>query len=414
MKHIKRINILIGLMIAVIIGMIAAMASYGELNSIAWYWHILVFFLVFLVVIAFHELAHAIAFRVQGIKIKAIYILFISFIKKNKILLPYFNIHSLKLLGGLVVPEMPTIDNDKDFYKTVKKFKISIVAAPIASVVLSFILFIVLIILMLVNPGSSFNEIFITVNLYTLLLTLLVNISSSAEAANVHGDYRAYKRFKERDEIFSYMAIENYFIEGTKAYEESEEYMYNKLISILEKEDRIIPEYYFPLIISYLSSVIYDKKPRSSKVDEGIKRINISSLYYTEQELALAYLICSFYYIDGDIEKAFSLFEQIKKHQSKKIDPKVRTYFEKKQEHHFGLANNLEYLNDDKNIPLGIQVILEPVFHFKKQEKLTNIKLKPGIKVPEVYLFKKLPRTIVSGADILKDENKAKLFRYLL
>ena len=121
-----------------------------------WWAHVLVVIGAILLTLTIHELTHAIAFSILGIKIKAIYILIFMFIRKQKFFTIKINPRLIVLLGGLVVPLLPPVKSDEELEELSKKIAKSLIAAPIASIVFGFLWVLAFILILIFSSSMTF------------------------------------------------------------------------------------------------------------------------------------------------------------------------------------------------------------------------------------------------------------------
>ena len=86
-----------------------------------------------LVTVCFHELAHAIAFKLQRIDIRMIAIFPICLIREKEGLKFHIAVSMEIGFGGIVIPEIPTISNQTEYESFQGKMRVSLVSAPLCS-----------------------------------------------------------------------------------------------------------------------------------------------------------------------------------------------------------------------------------------------------------------------------------------
>ena len=94
---------------------------------------IIIFFMALLVTVCFHELAHAIAFKLQKIDIRMIAIFPICLIREKEGLKFHIAVSMEIGFGGIVIPEIPTISNQTEYESFQGKMRVSLVSAPLCS-----------------------------------------------------------------------------------------------------------------------------------------------------------------------------------------------------------------------------------------------------------------------------------------
>lgn len=160
-----------------------------------------------------HEISHAIAFILQGVKVRTIIIGPFAFINKGKWTSKY-NYNKILKTGGMVVPVIPIINNEDDFLSLKNKYSRAILVAPLISLSIGF-LSIIYVILILINKLTISSYLFVFL-LWMFLINLIINLSSLIKTSSVYGDYPAANQMKNNyffaaQQIYSYM----YFMENS-------------------------------------------------------------------------------------------------------------------------------------------------------------------------------------------------------
>jgi hypothetical protein len=100
---------------------------------------IIIFFIALLITVYVHELSHAIALKIQGIDIRMIYLFPICFVREKEGLKLHvaFNMQ----IGGIVIPQIPTICNSSEYKTFLKKMEVYLICAPLCSGIIGLISF---------------------------------------------------------------------------------------------------------------------------------------------------------------------------------------------------------------------------------------------------------------------------------
>jgi hypothetical protein len=150
------------------------------------------FFSSFFLFVLVHEMAHALAFIIQGINIRAIYLVFFVIYKDTKWHIK-ISTSLLKLMGGLVFPDIHTIHDQNTYQKVLKALRISLLAAPITSWLwLLFIIFIWQTSL----AGMIQNELFYMM-IFTIVWTLIYSVTFFVKTEVALGDIKAFIELKK-------------------------------------------------------------------------------------------------------------------------------------------------------------------------------------------------------------------------
>ena len=181
-------------MIGILLGMVLVTIEqkHPEYLSAGIFKGIIIFFMALLVTVCFHELAHAIAFKLQKIDIRMIAIFPICLIREKEGLKFHMAVSMEIGLGGIVIPEIPTISNQTEYESFQDKMRVSLVSAPLCSA------FIGLISLILVlcttkyigNDFCSYINFLIFFQRY-FLWSVYINLTSMLDLGSIVGDYSA-------------------------------------------------------------------------------------------------------------------------------------------------------------------------------------------------------------------------------
>ena len=105
------------------------------LRALKWWIYPLGFMASFILSLTIHELGHFFTFLFQGVKLRALYILIFVFYKSARGWRMTVRPKLWVLLGGLVVPDIDDITDDKRYDEIIRKFAIALIAAPIVTIV---------------------------------------------------------------------------------------------------------------------------------------------------------------------------------------------------------------------------------------------------------------------------------------
>lgn len=398
MKNIKRIKIVTYLLFSFMVGFLVAFFIYNQtfpkladsFKIIPWWGYLGLIFLTFLLTLSIHELTHALVFRIKGVRIKAIYLFIFKFIKKNKLFIPSIDFRLAILGGGLVVPDLDPITNQEEYDKISKIFSKSLIAAPIATIVFMVMMIIADFFLILFVNNLYLLGIFTVVTIITIIFSLLYIAASKASTDQIAGDFVAYKRILN-DELFRLNAISSYLIFNDKSAIASKEFMNNKRLNYLLRNNQSYNAFNQVLLIDYLSEVIFEDEDVNNLIEKRVLYLNMERLAKTSNGLELGYLIIFRKYQLGLIQDAYqdkNVLENASK--ETKIPTKELIYKEKKANHLLNIKDESEFLNNYKNIYQGLNFIYKGLIDFKEIELKTNVNLKPGKQIIEVKYFTKI------------------------
>lgn len=226
---------------------------------------IIIFFMALLVTVCVHELAHAIAFKLQRIDIRMIAIFPICLIREKESLKFHIAVSMEIGFGGIVIPEIPTISNQTEYESFQGKMRVSLVSAPLCS---AFIGLISLILVLCTTKyiGNDFCSYYFLFFSAVFLWSVYINLTSMLDLGSIVGDYSAVKKIKDNNG-YALLQIYNYFLlqENEKKFEmrENQRYFIEKLYETgnnlsLDKEDNSIN-------VLLINAVLYESLMRRNR-----------------------------------------------------------------------------------------------------------------------------------------------------
>lgn len=283
---------------------------------------IIIFFMALLVTVCFHELAHAIAFKLQRIDIRMIAIFPICLIREKEGLKFHIAVSMEIGFGGIVIPEIPTISNQTEYESFQGKMRVSLVSAPLCS---AFIGLISLILVLCTTKyiGNDFCSYYFLFFSAVFLWSVYINLTSMLDLGSIVGDYSAVKKIKDNNG-YALLQIYNYFLlqENEKKFEmrENQRYFIEKLYEAgnnlsLDKEDNSIN-------VLLINAVLYESLMRRNRdnteiinFDTDLWKRNIHNILNRLQFEAYFQtfshaVICMHY--NGKSEEALELWEKYK------------------------------------------------------------------------------------------------------
>ena len=345
-------------------------------KRIGWYAYPLLLIGVFYVTLIVHELTHMIAFLVTGTKAKAIYITGFVFMKKNNKWKFKFIPKMFALFGGLVVPDIGEIKNENEYQKVTKSFSISLISAPIASLVFGLLTFIAWLLLLFLTNAVVFIAIITIFMIFTTLFTILYTLASLVATNQAVGDFPAYKRMKSID-LFQISILSQYLLFSSNLSEETESFIFDKSNEIIIKQNDFYNQNIQSLLISYIDGIVFEEKPRIDEIDKIIEKLNDTRLLSTEAGKLLYFSKLYFLYALVDSTKAISNFRNREESISKMQDVKYQYH---KTLHIMNISDESEYLNNKENVSVGkMSFVFEPLIDYFEEEQKTIIKLTPKI-----------------------------------
>ncbi len=329
---------------------------------------------VFYITLTLHELGHLIAFVLQGTKIRALYLTIFVFYKDEKGW--HFTVKPKLwiLFGGLVIPDLAVIKNESEMDKQISVFAKALIAAPIVTITWMIIIILSSLLTWLFGTGNMWLGILMVSMIYTVLLSALYIYTFGLNTKNLYGDFVAYDKMKN-DEFFQFAEIYQYQ-SFSLSCDEDQSYLFHKAAALMKPLKKIeMNMFQMVTLMAYLEGVIHHKEKRSASIDFLLSKMSIHRFMKSEEGLMLIYMLAEYYYINGDVEKAYQMITQSKKHAGKRIPSAYKRYAINVIEHVTHFQYHDQFLANDEHIYIGqnwlFEAIIDPYETAKKaHEKL--------------------------------------------
>lgn len=345
MKFIRKHKILIFLLICLIIGFLTAPLFHSGyigawLNTftyVAWYWHILLFLGILFSALALHELTHFITFLMMGYQNDMIIIFMFLFYKDNDTWHVKIKPKLLILGGGLVWPNLGSINNQTDFNKARKAMQTSLLSAPLFTLISGVIPFLLSFIF--------YRTFLVPVSVYLFVISMFYTYLSSLEANEIVGDFKAYKRVKRDDDfsfliLLQYTKLSDYQLDYMKTYLENNTH-YNKYTRT-----------YFAYLLEHnihqdeIDLCLYEKT--MALIENSYM---FESLLHHEEGIHLAQNILFFLYKSNHKDESLAYYQLFKRFiENKKTKEIYKTYLIKQTAHLLKLSDESDYINDKNHM----------------------------------------------------------------
>ena len=342
----------------------------------SWYVYPLALIGSFYLTLAIHELTHFFAFKFKGIKGRAIYLTAFTFIKKNEKWNFNFIPKMFLLMGGLVVPDLGEMRNEEEYQKTTKNFSTSLIAAPIASIVFGSLVLLAQVLVVFLTYNYVFIGILTVFTIFIVLLTVLYTVTSLMANDMAVGDFPAYNRMKS-EELFQISLICQYAQFSSALSKETEDFLWTKSNSILERQSKLYNQHTLSLLAMYLEGIVFENRNRIVSIDKMVTNLVDTSLLKTE--LGTNVYFNKLYYTYTQISANNALDSFIKRRDTLEKDEDLSYNFHKSL-HLLGISDETEYLSDEKNLNYGkLGFIYKPLIDFHEEEQKTNKRLAPKV-----------------------------------
>ncbi len=375
----KKYRLLIYILSCFIIGFVFTYLVYIGLwtrlidgfSNVPFWLYLLLIPIVFYITLTLHELGHLIAFRVQGIRIRALYLTVFVFYKDEKSWHFKFVPKLWVLFGGLVVPDLPQIKNEEEMNQVVKKFAISLMAAPIVTISVMSLSILVFFFTWVFSSFVLWFGIITIFMIYTTLLSILYIYTFKLNTKHLYGDFVAYRKMKD-DPLFQFAEIYQYL--SFSLSEDHHSYIYQKAQSLIEAQPKLNHQIFLIVtIMAYLDGVIHQHFPNSDTIYQRLSSLPIKRFVTSEEGLTLVYNLAEYEYFLGHVENAYQIVDVAAKQAGKRIPIKMKDYLKNRTEHVLHIAYHDEFLNDNENIYIGqgwlFEAISDPYEAAKKEHK---------------------------------------------
>jgi len=333
---------------------------FSSLKEIPWYVYILGFILVFYLTLTIHELGHLISFKVQGVKIRALYLTIFVFVKENEKL--KFKIHPKLwvLFGGLVIPDLAKIESKEDYENTVKIFRNALISAPITTIIYMILSILAFLLSMIFMDASLLLGLIILHMIYVTLLSSLYIYTFKLNTQSLYGDVVAYRKMKE-DPIFTFAQISQYTEFSSETSEKEKRFIFDMATDILSVAPKMNDFFIQHILLYYLEGIIKQDYPINAVVESKINQINMHAFVRNEEGLFAYHEIILHDYKLKNVEKAYDKYDKVSQLQRKKIDQQLTIYLNHKTAHQIHLKDHQQFLENKQNIYIGDHWIFEPV-----------------------------------------------------
>ncbi|MBM7541640.1 site-2 protease family protein [Amphibacillus cookii] len=342
------------------------LGSFGEkidippaLTLLPWYLQVIIFMLTYTIAVGVHELGHAFSFSKNDVKIRAIFITCLFFIKEGQRWKLKLRPNAATLIGGIVIPDIEAVKTDATFSKLQQALAKAILAGPIFTLLWWLLLSCVGVIFMLISSNPLIISLWLTIVVSLTFITAFLLITCLFKNEIAIGDFPAYKLAKH-DRFFVAMQLYQYalFSSDHQRIRSENQFLRNILIADLQEKLAQKDSHLYTLsivdffITEYLAGTI-DQLPQVAWeyvefLTEDSDRI--ANLKSNEALLGVYIHIVRLLYSSDDLnkEKALSLYQTFK--DEIKPSTPMRTYLLKQTDHAFGFADNRAFLSDKDHI----------------------------------------------------------------
>lgn len=324
--------------------------------KLPFYINILIFIFTFFLAVTLHEFGHALSFISNGIKMRAIFFTIFALIKEDNKW--KFKLTSMKTVGGIAIPDIISVKDEKDFQSKQKAFAKAVIMGPISSLIVWIVLTFISIVMIKFTSSIYIRSGLVSFILSLSGITIFLLATSFIKKDLVIGDFPAYKIIKS-DRFFCGIQFYGYGYLSSQPEKSRDEntYLREYILEELEEKYKNKDSHWFTLsiidtiIVEYLAGYL-EELPMiiDNYVSFILENPNILSKIRSSVMLEILYfhIIMLLHRDESTREKSFELYKNLKD----TIEPNTpkRKYLFKQIEQSLGIRDNKDYLMDRQNI----------------------------------------------------------------
>lgn len=355
------ILVLIGAIFGAFIGLIAigAIGFPSRFRGLPIYFNLLIAFATYFLAVSIHEIGHFLTFTFFGVRMRALFLTIFIFLKENGKWRFKFNPNKITAIGGIAVPEIEPVKDEKDFKWLQNIYGKAIIAGPLFTIFYWLITFLVVLPYILNNSNILSSILFTHIASLTVITFFLIAVSFIKSEIAV-GDFPAYKLTKTDPFFIGMQLYQNYvFSSEPREFRRESSFLKNYLLDELNNKLKDRDTHIFTLsiidnfLVEYLSGAV-DELPLivKSYIDFLQDNPYILNNKNSEITLLLRFHIVRYLALDESQRgKALNLFNQLKGEKTPFVS--VKSYLVKQTENYFGIADHTKFLEDKSNIEIS-------------------------------------------------------------
>lgn len=350
-KKLKKLNIwLKTIILALIIGFFMAFLYYQGIifkisqsfKSYHFIWHLIFFFTSFLITLTIHELGHLVSFVINQVKIRALHIFIFIFYKNNKGWRFTIDFSLIKMLGGIVVPQIGNVENEEDYIALTKKFKSALIAGPNTTKGFLFLYIFLTVLLIIFSNNYLLIGYFVANVIWVIGFSLLYIKTFKLHNQHIYGDYVAYEKMGT-DELFTFIQIYQYILFNIQTSKETSLFLHNKNKDLIKKYPYTSSIFNQHLYLNFLLECTDEDINNDVVILNRIK--NMTNLPLTsKRHLDVLVALIIFLYNTNNFDLFSTLYMKLFDNNAED-----RMFYQKLVDHKLGFANNMKYLESNKN-----------------------------------------------------------------
>lgn len=319
---------------------------------------IVIFIVSYISSVALHELGHFIAFIKNEIKMRALYIMFLLFIKNKGKWNFKFRFNAVMLTGGIAIPYIPEIKSEEELKYYQKAFAKSIIAAPIVTILIPIVFGLISFGIISIYPNNTLKGILIFITTALFIINIFLALSCLIKNELAIGDFPAFKMCKE-DKYFMAIMLQQYRT-IQREYESKNSYL-NRILNEYIKEEfkeKSINIFTLGVIDNSLTISLANKGEALSNIEDYLKYFEENPYVLLNSKLTsvriVLFSVIEYLAIEkGEFHRAKLLYEKVSDKLNKDKKNKIIEYHIKQCEHLFGIKDNRAFLLDRNNIKVS-------------------------------------------------------------
>ncbi len=326
---------------------------------------LLLFFAFYFLALVWHELGHFVSFARNNVKRRGIFLFFLYFLKEDGRYRLRIRFNLVTFLGGIVIPDVPAVEDEESFTRYRQAFIKAIAAGPRASLlllVLGWAFHLATFFLGLTGWWAATGYI---AALSLSLTTFLIQLVSSLENEFAVGDIRAKERLAE-DDFFALLQLYQSYIYSSDpfSFRQKSRYLAGRIDKGLAErlKERDFSHFTLEALHMRLMAHLAGEEEITREVRDFLVHLyenDIIADLRLEIAHVLAHRMVVFIREHYGIEEAERFYRRI---QSKEHpDAAAKQYLSRQAEHALGIADHGDYLLQAENVRY---TILHPVLSY--------------------------------------------------
>jgi hypothetical protein len=354
------IIVLIGAIFGGFIGLIAIgeIGSPSRFSGLPIYLNLLIAVLTYFLAVSVHEIGHFLTFTFFGVRMKALFLTIFIFIKESGKWRFKFNPNKITAIGGIAVPEIEPVKDEKDFRRLQNIYGKAIMAGPLFTIFYWLITSLVVLPYILNNSNILSSILFTHVASLTVITFFLIAVSFIKSEIAV-GDFPAYKLTKTDPFFIGMQLYQNYvFSSEPSKFRRENTFLKNYILDELGNKLKYKDTHIFTLsildnlLVEYLTGAV-DELPFIVKeyLDFLLDNPYILNNKNSEITLLLRFHLVRYLAVSQSLHKGMDLYYQLKSEKTPFVT--VKSYLVKQTENFLGIADHTKFLEDKSNIEIS-------------------------------------------------------------